>query len=66
MRGFICAITGRHKWSDEVSPTADFQRIDCLRCGEAIDGAKVRAILSVLPSDHWMRKRLPHEKEGAR
>lgn len=63
MKSLICAFTGRHKWSAEVSPTADFQRIDCLRCGEAIDGARVRLILARLPLDHWMRNRLPSEQQ---
>jgi hypothetical protein len=64
MSRLLCVITRRHKWSDDVSPTADFQRIDCLRCGESLDGAKVRDILRVLPPNHWMRHRLPRERES--
>lgn len=61
MKGLLCTLTGRHKWSEAVSATADFQRIDCLRCGMAIDGAKVRSVLDTLPPEHWMRRRLPEE-----
>lgn len=57
----ICALTGRHKWDREVDPSPGiiFQRIDCVRCGLAIDGAKVRAIKAALPANHWMLRRLP-------
>lgn len=59
MKGWVCFLTRRHKWSHEVSATSEFQRIDCLRCGMAIDGARVRVILAALPPNHWMRDRLP-------
>lgn len=40
-----CTLTGKHKWDrslDDMPKGSLFWRIDCTRCGYAIDGAPLR------------------------
>ena len=61
-----CELFG-HKW-DKPLPTSDgtlFQRIDCERCGESIDGVKLKRIIDTVEPDSWLRRELlrgfPHD-----
>ncbi len=52
MKRLLCYIW-RHKWNktlDEVPAGHSFHRIDCTRCGFAIDGAALRRIRDENPA----------------
>lgn len=54
-----CSLTGRHKWSEDIMAIPDsslFHRVDCLRCGRAIDGATLKRIVAQAPPE--LRRRL--------
>lgn len=52
MRRLFCALFG-HKWDRDwraIDPkVTSFQRVDCLRCGLAIDGVALKRISEVAP-----------------
>jgi hypothetical protein len=48
----------KHKWDTDVEAIPDttvFQRVDCVRCGYAIDGVKLKLVIERVP---WMRRSL--------
>lgn len=59
---FACLMT-QHRWAkhiEEVPPTALFFRIDCLRCGYAIDAAPLRRLYDERPDFYkWLGKSMP-------
>lgn len=52
MKALICSWLG-HKWDKDWraidTKTTFFRRVDCLRCGRAIDGAALKRISEVNP-----------------
>jgi hypothetical protein len=49
---------GKHKWDTDVEAIPDtmfFQRVDCVRCGYAIDGVALKRVIERVP---WMRRSL--------
>lgn len=52
MKGFICSLLG-HKWDQDWraidTKATFFRRVDCTRCGKAIDGAALKRISEVAP-----------------
>ena len=46
MRRLVCALLG-HRWDrslDDIAASAWFARVDCTRCGLAIDAAPLRRL----------------------
>ena len=53
MKRFICALKGHRwdrDWRDIDLQTTFFRRVDCLRCGLAVDGAALKRISEVAPN----------------
>jgi hypothetical protein len=49
---------GKHEWDTDVEAIPDttvFQRVDCVRCGFAIDGVALKRVVERVP---WMRRSL--------
>ena len=49
---------GKHKWDTDVEAIPDttlFRRVDCVRCGFAIDGVALKRVVERVP---WMRRSL--------
>ena len=50
MKATICWLFG-HKWDRDfmdIPPTTVFMRVDCRRCGMAIDGVKAKMVFDRL------------------
>jgi hypothetical protein len=52
MKRFICSLVG-HKWDRDWraidTKTTDFRRVDCTRCGLAINGAALKRMVEDNP-----------------
>ena len=51
---WICKLTRKHKWEkrfSEIPKDSLFYRVDCERCGEAIDGSALVRLCERLDED---------------